>query len=186
MLNNLMSEKVKYWPIIFARSSLAQAIMVVSCLLIHSLYCCFCVSEEIRKRMPNPILVKSKMVYHMCRAQLERQALRVIEATEESARTGRPVKLPEWTFQEWEKDFTFIDWSNMGSGSSSQSANTQAGLIEELHGSEMNISLMDLRSLHGSSIALMIIRILFLGCLLIWAWCKYRNLYLEVSLHCAR
>ena len=71
MLDNLMVKKVKYWPIIFTRSNLAQAIMVVSCLLVHSFYCCFCVSEEIRKIMPNPILVKSKMVYHMCRAQLE-------------------------------------------------------------------------------------------------------------------
>ena len=160
MLNNLMSEKVTYWPIIFTRSSLAQAILVVSSLLVHSLYCCYCVTEEIKRRRP-------KSIYQICRAQLERHALRVIEATKEAARTGKPVKLPEWTQEEWEKDFSFLDWSTMGSGASSQSANTQAGSIEELHGSETNISLMDLQSLHGSSIALMIISILFLGSLLV-------------------
>ena len=115
---------------------------------------------------------------HICRNYLERRALRILEAARESAKTGKAVRLPDWSEDDW--------INKMGSGASSESSNTQSGSIESLHSKEYNYSFLDLHSFDSSSIALMILRIIILGFFLICMWRRYQRLFKEVSLHRAQ
>ena len=70
MIQNLTRENVAYWPLLFTKSDLSQAMLVVTGLFLQCLYICYTISEEIAKRKPISIM-------NIYRSHLQKRALRI-------------------------------------------------------------------------------------------------------------